>query len=214
MFCVYRFKDKEGKVIYIGRTVNLHDRLQNQHFTLRGHLSQECYDEVDKVEYANLSSKSEMKIYELYLINKYTPKYNVQDSNRDKFSFLLPDIEWLAFTGEKNATQLEEVNGLEKRVKKLRKVTKRLREEKRVAQEEADSLLVMATQSARVLDYVLGRANVDYDKDDLVRLILNIGYISESVLRGGTETRQEYYKKKRYGEVSIDKILWSMEGRG
>ena len=39
---VYRFIDTTGKVIYIGKTINIHNRIK-QHFRA-GHLPIECYN--------------------------------------------------------------------------------------------------------------------------------------------------------------------------
>ncbi|UUV46551.1 nucleotide excision repair endonuclease [Bacillus phage vB_BanS-Thrax3] len=90
-FYVYRFLNKFNQVIYIGRTNNLKRRLEQEHFSKEGHLPRECYDECAVVEYMELSSESEMKIYELYLINKYNPRYNVMENRNDDFKFILEE---------------------------------------------------------------------------------------------------------------------------
>jgi hypothetical protein len=93
-FYVYRFIDESNCIIYIGRTTNMDNRMLYQHFTNKGHLKKECYEKTKKVEYAKLISESEMKIYELYLINKCNPIYNSKDKNNDFFSFELPNLKW------------------------------------------------------------------------------------------------------------------------
>ncbi|AKQ08417.1 hypothetical protein PQE66_gp102 [Bacillus phage PBC2] len=90
-FFIYRFLSKHGEVIYIGRTNNLERRIMQEHFTKNGHLPKECYDECKEVEYMELSSESEMKIYELYLINKYNPRYNIMENRNDDFKFILEE---------------------------------------------------------------------------------------------------------------------------
>jgi len=91
-FYVYRFLNKHDDVIYIGRTNNLKRRLEQEHFSKEGHLPRECYDECAVVEYMELQSESEMKIYELYLINKYSPRYNVMEKRSDNFNFILEEL--------------------------------------------------------------------------------------------------------------------------
>jgi len=39
-----------------------------------------------------LQSESEMKVYELYLINKYSPKYNTMENRNDDFNFILEEL--------------------------------------------------------------------------------------------------------------------------
>lgn len=94
MCYVYRFIDKDGKIIYIGKTINLASRF-NVHFTKNGHLPARCYNETEKVFYSELSNNDEMSIYERYLINKYIPKYNTQFNNSSSFRFELPNLEWV-----------------------------------------------------------------------------------------------------------------------
>ena len=80
-YYVYKFLNKEGNVIYIGRTTNIHNRMR-QHFGDNGHLSKQCYSEVSKIEYTTLDSEVAMVICEIYFINKYNPKYNTSDLYR------------------------------------------------------------------------------------------------------------------------------------
>lgn len=90
-FYVYRFLDKDDNTIYIGRTKNLERRLTQEHFTSYGHLSKNCYDECESIEYMEFDVETEMKIYELYFINYYNPKYNVMENKNDNFTFSLEE---------------------------------------------------------------------------------------------------------------------------
>jgi hypothetical protein len=90
-FSVYRFLNKDDETIYIGRTNNLKRRLELDHFTKHGHLDQECYDQTERIEFMNLISEGEMKIYETYLINKYNPIYNKVEKRGDTFTFELKE---------------------------------------------------------------------------------------------------------------------------
>ncbi|MFR4462946.1 MAG: GIY-YIG nuclease family protein [Bacteroides xylanisolvens] len=57
-YYVYRFKNKEGRVIYVGKTsLPLATRF-NQH----GHLPDKCYEQVERIEYrVQLSSETTVK---------------------------------------------------------------------------------------------------------------------------------------------------------
>lgn len=72
---VYRFIDKNEKIIYIGKTNNL-DRRYKQHFNGYGHLSDSCYKSVWKIEYIKLDNEINALLLETYYINKYRPFYN------------------------------------------------------------------------------------------------------------------------------------------
>lgn len=214
MYYVYRFLDEKEKIIYIGRTENLNDRLTKQHFTIRGHLSQECYKEVKKVEVAELRSRSEMKMYEIYFINKNNPKYNVIDNKQDEFQFQLPDVEWVEFTGKKEASHTEEVSKLEKKVEKLKVEVKEYKSREKVIQEESGKLFDMTLRRVQIMDYILKRAGVDYDKDDFLRLVLDVGYVNDVVVKGEEKTVQEYYNEKGWNSEDRGNLLWILKDKG
>ena len=88
MSYVYRFIDEKGNIIYVGKTVNINNRMQ-QHFSDKGHLPKECYNSVAKIEYQKYKTESDSLIMETYYITKYSPKYNKLQQSRD-----LPTIEF------------------------------------------------------------------------------------------------------------------------
>ena len=84
---VYRFIDTTGKVIYIGKTINIHNRMK-QHFRA-GHLPIECYRNVARIEFQKYRTESDSLIMETYYITKYNPKFNQLQKSRD-----IPNIEF------------------------------------------------------------------------------------------------------------------------
>ena len=78
---VYRFLNSEGKIIYIGKTINIKNRMQ-QHFN-KGHLPAECYRNIARIEYKKYKTEADALIMETYYITKYTPKYNKLQQSRD-----------------------------------------------------------------------------------------------------------------------------------
>lgn len=75
---VYKFLDYDNEIIYIGKTKNLKVRMK-QHF-LRGHLPQECYQNVSRIFFCEINGQTNTEMMETYLINKYHPFYN-EDKN-------------------------------------------------------------------------------------------------------------------------------------
>ena len=73
LFYLYRFINKEGEVIYIGRTNDIKRRFLREHFTNNTHLPNKCYLEIEKIEYVKLVESEEVA-YEAILINKNRPK--------------------------------------------------------------------------------------------------------------------------------------------
>lgn len=123
---LYKFINITGKVIYVGKTNNFRRRVVQEHFTPRGHLSEDCYRETSYIKYAQVVSDNEAKVYELNLIERYKPKYNTQNTQGGEFSFALPELVWEVFIPKKKDDQegLTKVD-LEKRIKHVQKEIKR-----------------------------------------------------------------------------------------
>ena len=58
-FYVYRFKNEENEIIYVGKTKDLKQRIRT-HFGKQGHLPKECYEEVRKIEFLTFENESLM----------------------------------------------------------------------------------------------------------------------------------------------------------
>ena len=93
MSYVYRFIDGKGNIIYVGKTVNINNRIQ-QHFSNKGHLSKECYNSVAKIEYQKYKTESDSLIMETYYITKYSPKYNKLGQSRDVPTIAFDEKNW------------------------------------------------------------------------------------------------------------------------
>jgi len=72
---VYCFKS-DKKIIYIGKTVNLRERIKN-HFKQPGYRDYLFLDKIDEIGYLKTDSEIEALILEANLIKKYQPKYNI-----------------------------------------------------------------------------------------------------------------------------------------
>ena len=73
---VYRFLDENLKVLYVGKTVNMHYRMK-EHFSKKSHLADSgLYEKVHKIEYITCPTEYDSLAKELYYINLYKPQYN------------------------------------------------------------------------------------------------------------------------------------------
>ncbi|MBP3930116.1 MAG: GIY-YIG nuclease family protein [Peptostreptococcaceae bacterium] len=84
-FGCYRFLDNQANTIYIGSSKNIHRRLFSQHFK-KGHLPSECYNNTAKVEIIKTKDYPTALALEIYLIDKYLPRYNKKDKRKDLFN--------------------------------------------------------------------------------------------------------------------------------
>lgn len=106
---IYRFLNKTNEVIYVGRTNNIIRRIRQQHFGTSGHLPSTCYQQTKQVDFAQVESENDAKMYELYYIEKHHPIYNKADIGGGSFSVELPELPWEPFdfqaTGKKITKQ-------------------------------------------------------------------------------------------------------------
>ena len=69
--CIYRFLNKKGEVIYIGKATNLENRITNHR-----HLPKQCYEETETIEVATFNTEYDMDFAERYYVPKFKPIYN------------------------------------------------------------------------------------------------------------------------------------------
>lgn len=87
---VYLFKDKEGKVIYVGKATNLNSRVRS-YFGAPSSLTSKIQRLVVKIqdfEFVVTNSEQEALILECNLVKKYVPRYNVRLKDSKTFPYL------------------------------------------------------------------------------------------------------------------------------
>ena len=73
---VYRFMSDKNQVLYVGKTVNMDQRMKH-HFSKKSHLAHtDLYTRVQRIEYMTCKSEYEALQKELAYINFYKPRYN------------------------------------------------------------------------------------------------------------------------------------------
>ena len=91
---IYLFKDKEDKVIYVGKAANLNSRVRS-YFGAPSNLSSKVQRLVSKIqdfEFVVTNSEQEALILECNMIKKYTPRYNVRLKDNKTFPYFKIDI--------------------------------------------------------------------------------------------------------------------------
>lgn len=84
---VYFFYDKTGKVIYIGKALNLKNRVKT-HFRQPNYKDNIFIKNVEKIGYIPLSSEVEALILESQLIKKNQPKFNILFRDDKKYFYV------------------------------------------------------------------------------------------------------------------------------
>lgn len=96
-YYVYRFI-VDNKVTYVGLTGHLSYRMHGHKFN--GHLKQELYDSVDRIEYIELETEVDMNIAAIYFIAKFQPAWNSSRTYDRKLGIAieeLDNLEWKTY---------------------------------------------------------------------------------------------------------------------
>jgi excinuclease ABC subunit C len=91
---VYLFKDDEGKIIYVGKSSNLSNRISS-YFSSSNKLSiktQRLVSKLHDFEFITTESEQEALILECNLIKKHRPVYNISLKDDKSFPYLKIDI--------------------------------------------------------------------------------------------------------------------------
>lgn len=81
-YYVYKHLDENNKVIYVGLTTDMKNRQASHKSTALWR------DKIKSVEYCKVENSAIMNIFEIYLINKLNPEYNIKDKNNDNVDIL------------------------------------------------------------------------------------------------------------------------------
>jgi len=75
---VYIFKDKEGRVIYVGKAKNLRKRLLSYKSNNLSPKTAIMVKAINKIDYIPVENEIEALLLEAKLVRKFSPKYNIQ----------------------------------------------------------------------------------------------------------------------------------------
>jgi len=87
---VYFFKNTSGQILYIGKAINLKNRVKS-HFKKNDSLIGQFRQKISTIDYIKTENETQALILEDQLIKKYQPKFNIQQKD-DKSYF------WVNFT--------------------------------------------------------------------------------------------------------------------
>lgn len=206
-FYVYRFLDKSGNILYVGRTSDLNRRL-NSHFNNKSKTTTARNKKVENIQFVTFEFKTYSALYEIYLINIWKPQYN----KFDKYNEVIPetllnlsDLIWENVNPELLQCQKNKIKSDEERKMRLiRKVS--LEEEQRFLELEKEGIVLNPSQKKYIV--ALMRKGDGYlETSDLMHLC-NVSYsthkrISNKLLELGLIGIE---KRKRGGNKEDVKI--------
>lgn len=230
--CVYRFLNKDNEIIYIGKAVNLKNRITNH-----SHLPKECYNERVKIEFVEFDTTDDMDFAERYYIMKFKPKYNtvLSDKNMNISSMELDIKIWKAINEKDNKEEFNEnyidsfetkenlINKLDLTREKIEFAVSFIREndidisdtdinvvnrykdllkEERRIEVKLNELLIKEGYSEKIAELFI-KSGV-YTKEELINKELK--KIEDKVYKKCEEdiSQNGYYKMKNYYEIEYD----------
>jgi len=85
----YLMKDKDGRVIYVGKTVNLRHRVRSYFHSNQEHpRTRQLVKNIADIEWILVGSELESLILEMNLIKKHKPRYNVRMKDDKRYPYI------------------------------------------------------------------------------------------------------------------------------
>lgn len=96
---VYRMLDKDGKVLYVGKTIHMYDRMClhfGNHTLPMKQIPEDEAGRVERVEYTEIANDVDAALLEVYLIAKLRPEFNRDWVYTDTPTFVLEygELDW------------------------------------------------------------------------------------------------------------------------
>ncbi len=86
----YLMKDADDKIIYVGKAINLRNRVKSYFINDAGHTekTRQLVRHIDHIEWIVVESELEAFILEMNLIKRYRPHYNIQLKDDKRYPFI------------------------------------------------------------------------------------------------------------------------------
>ena len=103
---IYKLYNKEKELLYVGKTTHIHIRIR-QHILDKRKV--EWKKNISYIEYAKCLNETDMNIYEVYYINKLSPKHNVSENYNTESSINIRDLTFQEYKNKDDCLKLEDV---------------------------------------------------------------------------------------------------------
>ena len=131
-YYVYKYVNTNNDIIYIGRTINLQERIEKQH------KRDKLKDFQGTVYYFECPNKTAMISYEYMLTNKYHPIYNEQNNHKN-INININEPEWKIY-----------ININEQKVINLTNYFKSTKQEKNMENKKEESSTIIISDRKKI----------------------------------------------------------------
>lgn len=85
---IYLMKDKDGKIIYIGKAKNLKNRVKSYFTKNQNYKTQKLVQKIHDIEFILTDNESEAFLLEANMIKRYRPVYNIELKDQQRYTYL------------------------------------------------------------------------------------------------------------------------------
>ncbi len=85
---IYLMKDKEEKIIYIGKAKNLRNRVRSYFTKNQNYKTQKLVQKIHDIEFILTDNESEAFLLEANMIKRYRPVYNIELKDQQRYTYL------------------------------------------------------------------------------------------------------------------------------
>lgn len=85
---IYMMKDKDNKIIYIGKAKNLRNRIRSYFTKNQNYKTQKLVQKIHDIEFILTDNESEAFLLEANMIKRYRPVFNIELKDQQRYSYL------------------------------------------------------------------------------------------------------------------------------
>ncbi|MFB5633197.1 MAG: excinuclease ABC subunit UvrC, partial [Nitrosopumilus sp.] len=85
---IYLMKDRDGKIIYIGKAKNLKKRVKSYFLKNQNYKTQKLVQNISEIEFVLTDNESEAFLLESNMIKKYRPRFNIELKDQQRYTYL------------------------------------------------------------------------------------------------------------------------------
>ena len=85
---IYMMKDKENKIIYIGKAKNLRNRVRSYFLKNQNYKTQKLVQKIHDIEFILTDNESEAFLLEANMIKRYRPVFNIELKDQQRYTYL------------------------------------------------------------------------------------------------------------------------------
>jgi excinuclease ABC subunit C len=85
---IYLMKDKDGRIIYIGKAKNLRNRVRSYFIKNQNYKTQKLVQKIHDIEFILTDNESEAFLLEANMIKRYRPIFNIELKDQQRYTYL------------------------------------------------------------------------------------------------------------------------------